>query len=55
MKKKFGIDLTIQNKLIILASNIIAATFQYLHTYRIGGDEFIVIIENKSDDEINKL
>ena len=43
------------NKLIILASNIIAATFQYLHTYRIGGDEFIVIIENKSDDEINKL
>ena len=43
------------NKIIIAASNVIAMTFNYLSTYRIGGDEFVVIIENQTDEQVNSL
>jgi diguanylate cyclase (GGDEF)-like protein len=50
---KYGHE--IGNKFIITASNAIATIFNRNNTYRIGGDEFVVIIENANDEFINKL
>ncbi len=43
------------NKLLIESSNAITTIFNENNTYRIGGDEFVVIIENEEDDNILKL
>ena len=43
------------NKLIISASNVIKTIFNENNTYRIGGDEFVVIIENETDEVLEKL
>ncbi len=43
------------NKLIISAANAITTIFKKNNTYRIGGDEFVVIIENESDNIIEEL
>lgn len=43
------------NKFIITASNAIATIFNRNNTYRIGGDEFVVIIENANDEFVNQL
>lgn len=43
------------NKLIIGAANAITTIFNKNNTYRIGGDEFVVIIENENDEVLNQL
>lgn len=43
------------NKLIISATNVIKTIFNENNTYRIGGDEFVVIIENETDEVLEKL
>ena len=43
------------NKLLIITSSAIATVFNYMSTYRIGGDEFVVIIENETDEKVDKL
>ena len=43
------------NKLIISAANAITTIFNKNNTYRIGGDEFVVIIENGSDEILEQL
>ena len=43
------------NKLIISATKVITTIFNENNTYRIGGDEFAVIIENESDEKLEQL
>ena len=43
------------NKFIITASNAISTIFNRNNTYRIGGDEFVVIIENENDEFVSQL
>jgi diguanylate cyclase (GGDEF)-like protein len=43
------------NKLLIITSSAIATVFNYMSTYRIGGDEFVVIIENETDEKVDNL
>jgi diguanylate cyclase (GGDEF)-like protein len=43
------------DKLIISVSNAIASIFDENNTYRIGGDEFAVIIENETDENLEQL
>ena len=43
------------NKLIISATNAITTIFNKNNTYRIGGDEFVVIIENQNDEILEQL
>jgi diguanylate cyclase (GGDEF)-like protein len=43
------------NKLLIITSSAIATVFSYMSTYRIGGDEFVVIIENETDEKLDNL
>lgn len=43
------------NRLLIEASSYITNIFGHHCTYRIGGDEFVVILENYTLDEINNL
>ena len=43
------------NALLIKASSAITTVFNHVNTYRIGGDEFAVIIENESEENINIL
>ena len=43
------------NKLLIIASSAIATVFNYISTYRVGGDEFVVILENETDEEVEEL
>jgi diguanylate cyclase (GGDEF)-like protein len=43
------------NKLIVSSANAIVAIFGEENTYRIGGDEFAVIIENEDDQIVKQL
>ena len=43
------------NALLIKASSAITTVFNHVNTYRIGGDEFVVVIENESEENINIL
>jgi diguanylate cyclase (GGDEF)-like protein len=43
------------NKLIISVANAIAYIFNKDNTYRIGGDEFAVIIKNETDETLEQL
>ena len=43
------------NKMIIRVSKIIAGVFRRSTVYRIGGDEFVVILENEDYDEYESL
>ena len=42
------------NKLIIGAADTITKIFNKDNTYRIGGDEFVIIVENQTDEAIEK-
>ena len=43
------------NKLIVSAAQIISGVFQRSPVFRIGGDEFLVILQNRDLDEYNEL
>ena len=45
----------IGNQLIIKAAKIICTTFKHSPVFRIGGDEFVVLIENEDLENINHL
>lgn len=43
------------NKLIIIVANAITKIFKTNNTYRIGGDEFVVILEDEQDEVLKQL
>lgn len=43
------------NELIVKISKIITSVFGYENTYRIGGDEFVVVMSVENDIEVDKL
>ena len=50
---KYGHDAG--NKLIVAASGIISGTFKRSPVFRIGGDEFLVILQNRDLEDLNSL
>ena len=50
---RYGHD--VGNKLIVAASRIIANTFKRSPVFRIGGDEFLVILQNKDLEDYEEL
>ena len=50
---KYGHD--IGNKLIVSAAQIISETFKRSPVFRIGGDEFLVILQNRDLEDLEKL
>ena len=50
---RYGHD--VGNKLIVAAAGIISGTFKRSPVFRIGGDEFLVILKNRDLDEKDAL
>ena len=50
---RFGHD--VGNKLIVKAARIISGTFKRSPVFRIGGDEFLVILKNRDLEEVEEL
>ena len=50
---RFGHD--VGNKLIVSAAHIISSTFKRSPVFRIGGDEFLVILQNRDLDDLEEL
>jgi diguanylate cyclase (GGDEF)-like protein len=50
---RYGHD--IGNKLIVSAAHIISTIFKRSPVFRIGGDEFLVILRNRDLDELDTL
>ena len=50
---RYGHD--VGNKLIVAAAGIISSTFKRSPVFRIGGDEFLVILQNRDLDDMEEL
>ena len=50
---RYGHD--VGNKLIVSASHVISSIFKRSPVFRIGGDEFAVILQNRDLDEMEEL
>ena len=50
---RFGHD--VGNKLIVKAGSIISGTFKRSPVFRIGGDEFLVILQNRDLEDLEEL